>query len=304
MPELKEVLSGVMVKALGFTDAEVSSLITDDGVSDEALTTILDRHASGIAKLKDQAKKDRDAAFARGTREKGEEWEKLVESAGVKLDGATGPDAVKKLTEHIEAVKVIPELEEDKVKAHPAYRKLEKEIETKAKEVETVWSKKWQDRDAEEQRNRTLQQVKKLGHGFLAELKPNLPEDPKKAANQLSVFERELEGYNYVIEDDDVVILDKEGKRVEGPNGHPVKLAELSKQIAEKYYDFAVVDPKGSAGDPGKGAKTGGGKLQKPANRAAYAKQLAEIQDNPALSVTEKVAMGAELKALAADLTA
>lgn len=304
MAEIKDVLQGVLVKALNFTEAEVSSLYDEEGnPKDDAQDIVLGRHADQVKKAKDAAKSDREGSHSRGMREKGEEWERNLKDAGVELGDAKGADAVQKLKDHIEAQTKPSDLDDDKVKNSALYRKMEKDYETKLKTMAEDHGKVLSDRDAKEQRDRTLSTVKGMKDDLVKTLKPILPEDPEKARRQLSLLDNSIEAHTYEKEGEDWYVLDKDGKRLETPNGAPIMAKQFLEAEIKATYELPKSSDKGSAGDPSRGAANKGGvKLHKPANRDDLAKQLYEITEDPDLSPTEKAEKSAELRELAKDV--
>lgn len=305
MPELKEVLSGVLVKALNLTEAEVSSLYSDDGnPKDDALDVVLSKHAETVKKAREASKTASEQAFGRAMREKGEEWEKLLKEAGVDIGDAKGVDAVQKLKDHIASVAKPSDLDEDKVKRSPVFLKREQELTAQLAAKEKEHKQAMADRDAKEQRERTIAEARKERDDLVKTLKPILPEDPEKQRRLLSIIDRAIEDHSYETEGDMVYVIDKDGKRKETPNAVPVTRKQFLEAEIRATYDLPVSDPKGAAGDITKGTTKGVLALQKPANREEYAKQLGRINDDSSLSAKDKVAKVEELKALAGEVAA
>lgn len=303
--ELKDALSGVLVKAHNWTEAEVSSLFNEDGsFKDDGLDSVLARQAEAVKKVNDARKKERDDAFARGIREKGEDYMKVLKESGVELGDAKTVEEVRaKLLEYLETVKKPSDLDDDKVKNSKLYRELEKKFQADLKAKDDEHKKAWQERDAKEQRERTLGDVKTKAKAILDELKPVLPEDQKKAANQLRFLMAEFDSLDYEVDGEEIIIKDKDGKRLETANGLPLTFTDFVKSKASDYYEFKVSDARGSAGDVTKGTSNkGAAKLQKPANRQEYAQQLHKISEDKSLSANDKAKSLAELKELAKDL--
>lgn len=303
MAELKDVFQGVLVKALNLPEAEVSSLFNEDGsVKDDAQETILNKHAEAVEKLRKKSKDERDAQLARGRRERGEELEKALKAAGVELEGATGEEAIEKLKATIEAKAKPSELEEDKVKTHPAYTKREKELlaQINAKEQEKVAA--LAERDAKDQRERTLSKVKQRAEELKSVLKPVLPEDEKIAKSQLRLLDLDINSVEYETEEDGTILLKKDGKRLEKANGHPMSLDEYLEESIKGNFQIQVSEKKGSAGDVTKDTIKGSVKLAKPATRKALADQLYAISEDATLKPDQKAAMVAELQEMSKDL--
>ena len=305
MPELKEVFSGVLVKALNLTEAEVSSLYSEDGnPKDDALDSILAKHAEGVKKVREANKAASDQAFARGVREKGEEFEKLLKEAGVEVGDAKGADAVQKLKDHIAAQAKPSDLDDDKVKNSAYFRKREQELLELVKSKDAEHKKAMTDRDAKEQRERTIAEARKERDDLVKTLKPILPEDPEKQRRLLSVIDRAIEDHSYETEGETVYVIDKEGKRKETNNGVPVTRKQFLEAEIRATYDLPVSDPKGTAGDPTKGTTKSVLALHKPATRVEYAKQVNAITEDSSLSAKEKGEKLQELKTLAGDVAA
>jgi hypothetical protein len=304
--ELKELLNGVLGMVLNMPEQEVSSLYSEDGnPKEDALDTLKSKFSERVKADREKAELDRKAQRDRGRKERGMELEKALKEAGVDIGDAIGEEAVQKLREHIDgqvqAVSKPGELDDEKVKAHKLYRDLERKAAMDLKAKEEEYKKAWTDRDAKEQRERILSEVKSKAKTQLDELRPYLSEDPKKAANQLKSFYRDLEEYTYEMDGEEVVVKDKEGNRVENDLHQAIGFGDLVKRIADDYYDFQVSDKKGSAGDVTKGTKEAI-KLQKPTTRDQYAVQLAAITDDPNLSAKDRSEKIDVLKKLAADL--
>lgn len=304
MAELKDVLQGVLVKSHNWTEAEVSSLFNEDGsVKDDAQETILTKHAEAVEKQRTKAKAEREAQLLRGRKERGEELEKALKAAGVELEGAIGEEAVEKFKAALEAKAKPSELEEDKVKTHPSYIKREKELLAQVTAKEKEKADALAERDAKDQRERTLNKVKQRAEELKSVLKPVLPDDEKIAKSQLRLLDLDINAVEYETEEDGTILLKKEGKRLEKANGHPMSLDEYLEDAIRGNFQIQVSEAKGSAGDPTKGTVKGASKLAKPATRKAYADELNRITSDPSLKPEEKAAQAAELKELAKDLT-
>jgi len=302
----KDFIAGVLGMALNMPETEVSSLFSEDGnPKDDALDTIKIKYGERVKAEKDKAASDRQEQYRRGLKEKGLEWEKSLREAGIEIGDAVGAEAVAKLKEHIDtaisAVAKPGELDDEKIKVSKLYRELERNLEKTVQAKEAEFKQAWADRDAKEQHERVLATVRDKAKGVLDELKPNLPEDPKKAANQLKFLYADLEAFTYEVEGDELLIKDKEGKRLENELGHPVKFSDLVKSKSEEYFDFQASDKKGAAGDLTKGVKTTV-KLQRPATRQELGQQIYKINEDKTLKAEDKLKLIDELKTLNPEL--
>ena len=304
--EPKELLSGVLVKAQIMTDAEVSSLFNEDGTPLENIADLVQTKQNEIVKkLRDTAKGEANSAFARGVKEKSEEWEKLIADAGVNLDGAKGEEAVQKLRDHIAEQTKPSDLDDDKVKTSKAYRDAEKAAALALANKDKEWAAKLSEKDTEYQRERTLATVKARAEELKSVIKPVLPDNPEMAKRQLRLLDMDILAVSYDPDADGTILLKgKDGNRLEKANGQPMTLDEYLEEAIRSNFPVQVSDPKGSVGDPTKGTipPKGASVLVKPASRKAYADELLRISEDPSLKPDEKAEQAKQLGELAKDL--
>ncbi len=305
MPDLKEVFDGFVEKTQILSKTELASLQNEDGsYKDDALDVLLAKHAKGVTDQRTNAKKRAEDEFKRGWKENNELWDGNLKAIGVDLEGvANGEEKFERLKTHISTLTAKQtELTEDQVKNLPAFRKRETELNKLLTEKDGEWKKKWDERDAREQRERTLSVVKDKAKVILDGLKPVLSADPERARTQLSFFFKELEQNGYDVDGETIIIKDAEGKRIETDHGNAKRFDDFVKETASKMYDFQVSDQKSSAGDVTKGTKGGSAFAVKPASRKELADQLMKLSEDFAMKPDEKQAKLAELKQLEATL--
>lgn len=304
MPELKDVLEGVLVKAHGFTAEEVSSLFSDDGtVKEDAQETVLNRVADRVKKERDEQKRLREQQLMRGRREGAEKLEKFFKAEGVDLGDLTfeSDEAFDKVREAIKGPKTPASgsMDDNAIKNTDFFRKWEKERIAERENLDKEWKEKWSQRDAKEQRERTSSQAKATARAYLLEVvKPNLPADPKRAQTQLDLFLAEFDQFNFDIDGEAIYVKDAEGKRIENNHGSQLQFNDWVKDRALQRWDPQVSEPKNNAGNVTQGTKSNGAGAVKPANRKEYAEALMKLSDDFTMKPEEKQARLAELKAL------
>lgn len=298
--DFKEALEGVLVKTLNRTSEDVSALYDAEGnLKDDALDTVLGWQTANVAAQKKREKEMREEHYGRGRKEYAAKAEGILKEAGIEGIDLSSDGASDMIRDFIAKKAAPSDLAEDKVKTHPLYLKLERENDTKIKAKDKEWTDKWAERDAKEQRDRILSEVKSKAKLILDEQKPNLPEDPKKKEKLVGVFLSEFDGLSYEMDGDELLIKDKDGKRLENANGHPVKLEDLVKEKSNEYFEFQVSEQKRNLGDPTKGTVNKGAfKLAKPANREELAKMRHEIATS-GRSFADRKAANEELDELA-----
>lgn len=304
--ELIDLLTGYLEKTQNFPKTEFASLQNEDGsVKDDALDKLISIHAKSVTDKRDADKKQKDKEkqdeFKRGWKENNEIWDGNLKAIGVDLEGVqSGEEKFERLKAYASTLaSKKADLTDDQVKNLPAYRKRETELNQQFAAEKAEWDKKWNERDAKEQRERTLSVVKDKAKVILDGLKPVLSSDPERARKQLGFFFSELEKNGYDVDGETIYVKDAEGKRVETDHGNAIRFEDYVKNTASQMYDFQVSDQKNSAGDVTKGTKVNGvGAGKKPANRKELADAYAALADNTSLKADEKARQMQELKAL------
>jgi len=212
---------------------------------------------------------------------------------------------VQKLRDHIAEQTKPSDLDDDKVKTSKAYRDAEKAAALALSNKDKEWAAKLSEKDTEYQRERTLATVKARAEELKSVIKPVLPDNPEMAKRQLRLLDMDILAVSYDPDADGTILLKgKDGNRLEKANGQPMTLDEYLEEAIRSNFPVQVSDPKGSVGDPTKGTipQKGAVKLDKPANRKAYADKLYEINNDTNLKPEEKVQMAESLKELSKDL--
>ena len=280
---IKEIMLAYLAKQLGITEDAAAELLykTSEDDKDElvlkpdALKTLLAKDKERVKSLKStevDETKIYDKAYAAAKKDilpKAEK--KLAEKYGIegtefKLDKLV-EDIVAKQTEGLKG----DALDEDTVKKHPAYLALERSSKLEVETLTTKHADEVKTIRADYAKTETLGTVKGKVLDLFDGLKPILSKDATKAANQRSDFADKFANYDYQKQEDgSYLILNAEGKRLEDDHGNPLALKDIVQRDAAKFYDFAVQDPKGSAGN-GDGSGNGqGGAVTVPTNEDEY----------------------------------
>ena len=156
-----------------------------------------------------------------------------------------------------------------------------------------------------------LNRVFNIAEPELIKLNPILPKDEVKRKNQLRLFREEIASYGYEFKEGSSMplILNKDQTTLVNQHNHPVKIADLVREIASKYWDFEE-KKKDPAPDPkkkGQGGGSGGSDadavvndypLVKPNNDSEYSAALSKISNDKALTVAQSAKIKMRLKEL------
>lgn len=241
---MEEQLLEFTAKALNISKDEVKEILEDE--SNGGLETLVQKDAARIKSIKD-------TGYKSAERKINGQWEsKLVSTFGLQSD-TKGPELIDEVKEVVETkiaeVKPAKEITEVQIKKHPEFLKLEKQLQ----ESETTFDEKLKKLVAEKeeafQQERLFVDVKSTGLQLFESLKPDLSQDPERAANQKKIFLRELENYKYQKEGNELILLDREtGERLNNEQGYPKKFEDLVRSITTSYFDLQASEPRASSG--------------------------------------------------------
>lgn len=290
----KKILTGLLSRAYKMEEGRISEILEKADES-EVLLDLLNEDRDRVSKLTPKAGEDGPSKFKEGySKAKKEEraaFEKeLKEQYGIESD-LQG----KELIEHIVQAKTAEAtkdkkgtMTEDEIKVSPVYRSLEKSLAKQLADKETEWKTKLEDAEKTFAKKEVFGSFKDEALKELANLKPILSKDEKRARNQRESFAKELlaEGLEIVKEDGDFLLL-KDGKRLDDGHGHPVKWADYVRDRASEFFDFEANNGGSNSGnsnenDPkGGGQGAGGGKkypdgIEKPKDIEAYTKLVTD----------------------------
>lgn len=243
MTTLKERFAPFL-KTIGFEDGKVAALFNADGTdfADTAMTELTSYDANRITKIKTDSKTE---GFNQGHQKGVSDGATKLEKA-VKAKYEIESDKIgEELIEEIITLKTNvtpPTIEEDKVKAHPAYLNMEKALKKQLKDEVTAWETKYNEREktiAEENTFKTI--LAEARNYVINELKPVLPKDPKKAEMQMQLLVNALKDMQYKpneAEAGDYIITDKEGKLKQDAHSNRIPFKNFVKSIAEGIWDM------------------------------------------------------------------
>lgn len=254
--EEKKIITAFLEKTLNYSADKVAQVFVKNGDDEElvpnALDILLPDDVARIQTIKDAGKTMFDNGYKKA---QGEVLSKMEADIKAKFGIDSDKQGIELIEETIAAK--IPAagkgaLDDDKVKTHKVFLDREKELLKQIKDAETAGEtklKEFQDGVAKE---KTFSDVSAKANTVLEGLKPILSKDPVKAANQKKLLMDELGGFSYEKNGDDIIILNKEGKRHEDQHGKPISFDTLVKETANKYWDFEQGEEhQGSGADKG-----------------------------------------------------
>lgn len=272
----KEIFLAYLSSTLNLAPERLAETLykkSDDGaITDEleegALNSLLAMDKDRVAKHKGDGKTQFDNGYKKAQAEVSAAWEKRIkEKFGVDSD-ETGDEL---LLAALEKSARPSKLDDEKVKTHPLFLKLEKETSAAIAAAKQEGLTALEQFKAEQQREQRLSAVKQEARRLHMARNPVLSADAGKAENQIQAFLRRLDEYDFEPIEGGGYLPMKDGKRLENSQFHPIDLANLVNQLGDELFDFQVQPPKGNAGNAN-GNGLPGGNLKVPASKAEFEK--------------------------------
>lgn len=244
MPTLREQLKPILA-AMGMADGQQAALFNADGseFTTEAPNLLLQHDATRITKVKTDSKAEGktegfNEGHQKGTKDSAEKLEKeLREEHGVDSD-KKGKELFSAIIDKYKTQKA-PELEEDKVKLHPAYVKMESDLKKQIKQVQDEATTKFEERDKQLAKEAMFAKVLSRAKEEVTGLKPILPSDQKKAEKQMELLVQDLAGFEFTMNADGTdFIISKDGKPYNDPHGNRIDFKTLVKTTSSSIWDF------------------------------------------------------------------
>ena len=255
---MKTIITGLLSKAYNFDNGKIAELLKDGEteLSEEQQTEILNKILEADTQRVESIKKNIDTKpfFQDGYKKaKGEvltEFEKEVKSKfGIESD-KTGQDLVDFIVQEKTKKSGSGGTSEDEIKRSKPYLDLESKWKADFEKLKT---------DAEAEKNeiingykseKTFSDVSQKALSIFNGLNPILPATKEIADKQVNNFVNSLKGsFNFDIQGDRVVVLDKEGKVVQDAHGNSRSFEDIVKSEAGGLFEFKANNGGAGAGN-------------------------------------------------------
>lgn len=294
----KEFFTAFFGKTYNMPAEEVASLFANEEgteLAPNALDALLSKDVTRVKGFTDKNQEYFNNGQAKATKEIMSDFEKkVVEKFGIASD--------KKGLELIEEVVGLKTgdktaIEENKVKAHPAYIALQDAMTKKVNEVEGAWKDKYTTFEKQVAKEKILSKVIETSMPYLDGY--GLPEDTTLRNNQLKFFRNEIEALEWEPHENDYIIKDTKGEVVTDKHGNRMTHEKLVHNIAGNYWAKKEGQQRsGSGGDNNPGGKGNPGSAytgKLPANDAELRTALAACKTGE-----ERIALSDAYKAKSA----
>lgn len=241
--DYKSILTGLLSKAYKMDDGKIAELLQDgENVNqDEVLNKLLSFDSSRVENIQknvDTSGKFQEG-YAKAKKEERINFENEVkEKYGIESDkiGVELIDAL--IVDKLSKVKTKGDLTDDDVKRHQVYQDLESRYKTDLKNKDEEWMSKVEEIQNNHKAEKVFSIVKDKGLQMLDAMNPVLPQNGEVANNQKGWFLRALKDYDFDVQENNRVVVLKDGKVVTDNHGNSLDFQDLVKNTASQFFEF------------------------------------------------------------------
>jgi hypothetical protein len=191
---------------------------------------------------KDRVKNVRKVAFDDGrerasTKVRSGLERKIKQTFGFESD-KTGDDLLDEVFNHVNSKANHPDISQEEFNGFPAVKQLKERHSKALSELQTKHEANVKEYD----KRGIFTEVANEAVSILNGMKPILPDDSKKAANQKKRFLSVLTGYDYEKVAGKIVILQKNGSLLEDGHGNKIDFENFIRSQANESFEFVVAE--------------------------------------------------------------
>ena len=297
---MKTIITGLLSKAYNFDNGKIAELFKygETELSEEQQTEILNKILEIDAQRVENIKKsvDKKDAFQDGFKKAKSEvltdFEKgLKEKFGIESD-KTGLELVEEVVSKKSEGGQSGDLTEDAIKRSKVFQDMEsnlkKQITTVKNEYETKINEIQDGYKAEQTFSNVSQKALQIFNG----LNPILPQNKTVADNQVKIFVNSLKDFKFDVQDERIVVMDKDGKVLEDGHGNSRSFEDIVKETASGLFEFKANNGGSGSGNGGQGQ--GGSGSSYAGNVPKTFEELEKVMSDTSISIEDRSNIMAE----------
>ena len=297
---MKTIITGLLSKAYNFDNGKIAELFKDGEteLSEQQQTEILNKILEIDAQRVENIKKsvDKKDAFQDGFKKAKSEvltdFEKgLKEKFGVESD-KTGLELVEEVVSKKSEGGQNGDITEDAIKRSKVFQDMEsnlkKQITTVKNEYETKINEIQDGYKAEQTFSNVSQKALQIFNG----LNPILPQNKTVADNQVKFFVNTLKDFKFDVQDERIVVMDKDGKVLEDGHGNSRSFEDIVKETASGLFEFKANNGGSGSGNGGQGQ--GGSGSSYAGNVPKTFEELEKVMSDTSISIEDRSNIMAE----------
>lgn len=298
---MKTIITGLLSKAYNYDNGKIAELFKDGEteLSEQQQTEILNKILEIDAQRVENIKKsvDKKDAFQDGFKKAKSEvltdFEKgLKEKFGVESD-KTGLELVEEVVSKKSEGGQGGDVTEDAIKRSKVFQDMEsnlkKQITTVKTEYETKINEIQDGYKAEQTFSNVSQKALKIFNG----LNPILPQNKTVADNQVKFFVNTLKDFKFDVQDERIVVMDKDGKVLEDGHGNSRSFEDIVKETASGLFEFKANNGGSGSGNGGQQGQGGSGSSYA-GNVPKTFEELEKVMSDASISIEDRSNIMAE----------
>ena len=299
---MKTIITGLLSKAYNFDNGKIAELFKDgetelsEDQQKEILQKLLDEDAKRVEAIKKSV--DTKPAFQDGFKKAKSEvltdFEKgLKEKFGIESD-KTGLELVEEVVSKKSEGGQSGDITEDAIKRSKVFQDMEsnlkKQITTVKNEYETKINEIQDGYKAEQTFSNVSQKALQIFNG----LNPILPQNKTVADNQVKFFVNTLKDFKFDVQDERIVVMDKDGKVLEDGHGNSRSFEDIVKETASGLFEFKANNGGSGSGNGGQQGQGGSGSSSYAGSVPKTFEELEKVMSDTSISIEDRSNIMAE----------
>ena len=297
---MKTIITGLLSKAYNFDNGKIAELFKDGEteLSEQQQTEILNKILEIDAQRVENIKKsvDKKDAFQDGFKKAKSEvltdFEKgLKEKFGIESD-KTGLELVEEVVSKKSEGSQGGDITEDAIKRSKVFQDMESNLKKQITTVKTEYETKINEIQDGYKAEQTFSNVSQKALQIFNGLNPILPQNKTVADNQVKFFVNTLKDFKFDVQDERIVVMDKDGKVIEDGHGNSRSFEDIVKETASGLFEFKANNGGSGSGNGGQGQ--GGSGSSYAGNVPKTFEELEKVMSDASISIEDRSNIMAE----------
>ena len=291
---MKTIITGLLSKAYNFDNGKIAELFKDGEteLSEEKQTEILNKILEIDAQRVENIKKsvDKKDAFQDGFKKAKSEvltdFEKgLKEKFGIESD-KTGLELIEEVVSKKSEGGQGGDVTEDAIKRSKVFQDMESNLKKQVTTVKTEYETKINEIQDGYKAEQTFSNVSQKALQIFNGLNPILPQNKTVADNQVKFFVNSLKDFKFDVQDERIVVMDKDGKVIEDGHGNSRSFEDIVKETASGLFEFKANNGGSGSGNGGQGQ--GGSGSSYAGNVPKTFEELEKVMSDTSISIEDR----------------
>lgn len=297
---MKTIITGLLSKAYNYDNGKIAELFKDGEteLSEQQQTEILNKILEIDAQRVENIKKsvDKKDAFQDGFKKAKSEvltdFEKgLKEKFGVESD-KTGLELIEEVVSKKSEGGQGGDVTEDTIKRSKVFQDMESNLKKQITTVKTEYETKINEIQDGYKAEQTFSNVSQKALQIFNGLNPILPQNKTVADNQVKFFVNTLKDFKFDVQDERIVVMDKDGKVLEDGHGNSRSFEDIVKETASGLFEFKANNGGSGSGNGGQGQ--GGSGSSYAGNVPKTFEELEKVMGDNSISIEDRSNIMAE----------